>query len=106
MDTFTKLTLVTALSVLGVAVHANDPAVITERARLENAITELNHLQNFMNETEQGAKHNASERFNYDAFEADLNLLKNGIERYLNYHTTRPGKPKNQIESVSGEYRT
>ena len=100
------LVIVFLINTVAAPLYANDDTQINERARLENALSELELVRQFVDQTQTHVKRNRRSRFNYKVFNEDIELLKAGIRAYLNHNSTRPLKQDVPLNAPSGEYRT
>lgn len=73
-----------------------------ERAALENFLVELDALTEIANEAERAATdHPMDVRFDYSALEADLSLIRQGVQDYLRKARREP----RELPPLSGDYR-
>ena len=101
---FRKTSLLISLLGFAHCTLANDVETVTERQRLESVVNELAYLQTYLHQTKSSQKHNVRSRFDYQRFDADLNLLKHGIFEYLDDIPSKPKGDANLLRDIEGNY--
>lgn len=72
-----------------------------ESAALANFITELDALNEVIDESKRGADLSSEFTFDYPALQADLSLIRQGVLDYLQKARREP----RELPPLSGEYR-
>lgn len=91
----------TTFLLLATVATASYAASDEERAALANFITELDALNEIIDESKRDADASTDFSFDYPALQADLSLIRQGVLDYLQKARREP----RELPPLSGDYR-